>query len=263
MLEFLKKSTFRANDVFFRALNILKKHYISVAGLCFMLFITNVLSTYLALYLGEIVPGFVKVALLLIFVITFFGLQLVLIKRAVLLANNIEHAPLKTYLPSIKQFLNFILGLIIYSILLPLIYLICSLLCMPLLYIGVDMDAILWEINPLLTGLIMMLILIRISFFPFFILEKGFDIVRAFKLSIAFTKGNVVNLLILMFFLAVAYIFQLTFEYLEYSFLARISGILNTFIIIPSVSIVMAIAYVDMIEEYKGSDDPELFKNIL
>lgn len=263
MLEFLKNTTFRANDVFFRALTILKKHYISVAGLCFLLFVTNTLSTYLALYLDDIADNFVKIILLLVFVSVFFGLQLVLIKRAVLLANNIEHAPLKTYLPSVKQFLNFILGLIIYSILLPAIYLICSLLCMPLLYIGVEMDTILWQLNPFLTGVVMMLILIRISFFPFFILEKGFNIFRAFKLSVAFTKGNVINLLVLMLFLAIAYIFQLTFEYLEYPILASISGILNTFIIIPAVSIVMAIAYVDMIKEYKGSDDPELFKYIL
>lgn len=263
MLEFLKSSTFRANDVFFRALTILKKHYISIAGLCFMLFVTNTLSTYLALYLDTLVSDVVKVLLLLVFIVVFFSLQLVLIKRAVLLANNIEHAPFMTYLPSVKQFFNFIFGLLIYSILLPAIYLICSILCMPLLYLGVEMDTILWEINPFLTGLLMMIILIRISFFPFFILEKGFNIIRAFKLSIAFTKGNVVNLMILMLILASTYIFQLTFEYLEYFLLAKISGILNTFIVIPSVSVVMSVAYVDMIREYKGSDDPELFKNIL
>jgi len=133
---------------------------------------------------------------------------------------------------------------------------------MPLLYIGVNMDTILWEINPLLTGIIMMLVLIRISFFPFFILEKGFSIIRAFKWSIAFTKGNMTNLLILMFLLAFAYILQVSFERLEYFNLAKISSILNTFIIIPAVSVVMATAYVDMLKEYKGSDNPELFKNI-
>lgn len=263
MLEFLKNSTFRANDVVFRALNILKKHYVSIAGLCFMLFVTSTLSTFLALYLDDLAGDLVKVLLLLAFIVLFFGLQLVLIKRAVLLANNIEHAPFLDYLPSIKQFLNFILGLIIYSILLPTIYLVCALLCMPLLYVGVEMETILYEINPLLTGITMMLILIRISFFPFFILEKGFNIFKAFKWSIAFTKGNVINLLVLMLILAIAYIFQLTFEYLDYPILAKISGILNTFVIIPSVSVVMAIAYVDMIKEYNGSEEPDFFKSII
>ncbi|ERJ59803.1 hypothetical protein [Sphingobacterium paucimobilis] len=263
MLEFLKESTFKANDVFFRALNILKKHYISVAGLCFLLFVTNNLSAFLAMYLSDITGSAIKVLLLLVFVILFFGLQLVLVKRAILLASNVEHAALMTYIPSPKQFLNFLSGLIIYSLLTSVVYLGCAILCMPLLYMGVQMETILSEINPLLTGIFMMFILIRISFFPFFILEKNHNIFRAARLSIAFTKGNVMNLFMLMLVLASAYILQMTFEYFEYPLFAKISSILNTFIIIPSVSLVMAIAYVDMMKEYKGSDDPELFKNII
>lgn len=263
MLEFLKESTFKANDVFFRALNILRKHYISVAGLCFLLFLTNNLSTFLAMYLSDVTGRVVKVPLLMLFITLFFGLQLVLIKRAILLANNVEHAELKTYIPSVKQFTNFLLGLICYSLLTSIVYLICSIVCMPLLYTGVDMERILWEFNPLLTGVVMMFILIRISFFPFFILDNNYNLFRAGRLSIAFTKGNVFSLLVLMFVLALTYILQLTFEYLDYPLLAKISSILNTFIIIPSVSLVMAVAYVDMMKEYKGSDDPELFKNII
>jgi hypothetical protein len=59
------------------------------------------------------------------------------------------------------------------------------------------------------------------------------------------------------------HILQVTFEYFEYNVLAKISSVLNTFIVIPLVSLVMAIAYVDMLREYKGSDDPALFKNII
>lgn len=263
MLEFLKESTFKANDVFFRALNILKKHYISVAGLCFLLFITSNLSTFLATYLSDITGNFVKVVLLLLFVVLFFGLQLVLIKRAILLAKNVKKADIFTYIPSFKQFVNFLLGLISYSVLTGLVYLLCSIICMPLLYVGVPMDTILLEINPFITGLAMMVILIRISFFPFFILENNYNLFRAGRLSLAFTKGNVTNLLALMAVLASTYVAQLAFEYLDYPILAKLSSLINTFIIIPSVSLVMAIAYVDMVKEYKGSDNPELLKNIL
>ncbi len=263
MLDFLKESTFRANDVFFRALNLLKKHYISVAGLCFMLFVTNNLSTYLALYLSELTGSAVRFVLLLIFVTLFFGLQLVLIKRAILLANNVEKAPLMTYIPSTKQFVHFILGLISYSLITGVVYILCSIVCMPLIYMGVGLDTITYEINPLLTALIMMFILVRISFFPFFIVENSFSFVRSIKLSIAFTKGNTINLLILMAILASTYMGQLFFEYMEYSLLAKAMSAVNTFVIIPSVSLVLAVAYVGMIKEYKGSYDPELLKNIL
>jgi len=263
MLEFLKETTFKANDVFFRALNILKRHYISVAGLCFMLFVTNNLSTFLASYLSDMTGDVVKVILLLIFVVLFFGLQLILIKRGILLAKNIQSIPFMKYIPSVKQFVNFLLGLVSYSVITGVVYLICSIICMPLLYMGVPMEQILMEINPFMTGVVMMFILIRISFFPFFIVDHNYGLWRSCRLSIAFTKGNVVNLLMLMCVLASAYIGQLAFEYLEYPVLAKFASLLNTFIIIPSVSLVLAVAYVDMIREYKGSDDPELFKNII
>lgn len=263
MLEFLKQTTFKANDVFFRALNILKQHYVSVAGLCFLLFVTNNLSTFLASYFSDITGDIVKVVLLLFFVVLFFGLQLVLIRRAILLAKKAEKVPLMKYVPSVKQFVNFLLGLVMYSLITGVVYFICSVICMPLLYMGVPMERILMEINPFMTGLVMMFILIRISFFPFFIVDHNYSLWRSCRLSIAFTKGNVANLLMLMCVLASAYVGQLAFEYLEYPFLAKMASLLNTFIIIPSVSLVLAVAYVDMITEYKGSDDPKLFKNII
>ena len=263
MLEFLKETTFKANDVFFRALNILKHHYISVAGLCFLLFTTSNLSTFLASYLSDITGDVIKVVLLLFFVILFFGLQLVLIKRAILLAKKAEKVSMMSYVPSVKQFVNFLLGLMLYSLITGVVYLICSLICMPLLYMGVDMDRILMEINPFMTGLVMMFILIRISFFPFFIVDHNYTLWRSCRLSVAFTKGNIANLLMLMCVLASAYVGQLAFEYLEYPIMAKMASLFNTFIIIPSVSLVLAVAYVDMMREYKGSDDPVLFKNII
>lgn len=263
MLEFLKDSTFRANDVFLRALNILKKHYFSIAGLCFLLFVTNNLSAYLALYLSDMIGGGFRFLLLIVFVVLFFGLQLVLIKRAILLAKNIQTIELKYYIPSTKQFVHFILGLLSYSLITGLVYILCSIVCMPLLYMGIGMDTISYEINPLLTGIVMMFVLIRISFFPFFVIENNFNVLRSIRLSIAFTRGNTINLLILMALLASTYMGQMFFEYMDYSIFAKIMSALNTFIIIPSVSLVLAVAYVDMIREYKGSDDPELLKNIL
>jgi hypothetical protein len=262
MLEFLKESTFRASDVLLRGLAILKKHYISIAGLCFLLFITYNLSAFLAVYMANSM-NLVKQLMFLLFVVLFFSLQLALIKRAILLAQGIEQTSLMNYIPKTKQFLNFIVGLMLYSVLIGIVYLLCSIVAWPLLYLGVPMETISYEINPFLTGIVMMLILVRISFFPFFILVNNFNIFRACRMSVAFTKGNVANLLVLIFGLAFMHILQVTFEYFEYNVLAKISSVLNTFIVIPLVSLVMAIAYVDMLREYKGSDDPALFKNII
>src|SRR5690606_37705103 len=121
---------------------ILKKHYFSVAGLCFLLFVTNNLSTFLAGYLSDSAWGSVTLPLFMFFVTLFFGLQLVLIKRAILLVQQVEDTPLKNYIPTPKQFFNFLLGLMLYSVLTGVVYLFCSVLVLPLLYLGVPVETI-------------------------------------------------------------------------------------------------------------------------
>lgn len=263
MLSYLKQSTFKANDVFIKAIQILKGHYFSIAGLCFLLFITSNLSSYLAFRLADASGGMLKGVFCFVFVTLFFGIQLILIKRALLLVKGVEHADFKDYIPSAKQFLNFLLGFVLYSFLLGLVYLLAALLSFPVLYLGVNMETLSMEINPFLTGLIMMFVLIRITFFPYFIVDKKYNLFRACRLSIALTRGNMLNLLLLMLVVGMAYLLQVTFEYLGYFILAKICSAINTFIIIPSVSLVMALAYHLMMKDYKGGDDPELLKNII
>lgn len=263
MLQYLKQSTFKANDVFIRAIYILKNHYFSIAGLCFLLFITSSLSSYLAFTLADSNVGVLNGLFCFLFVTLFFGLQLILIKRALLLARGIEHAAFKDYIPSAKQFLNFLMGFILYSFLLGVVYMLSSLLSFPLLYLGADMETVSMEINPILTGIIMIFVLIRITFFPYFIVDKKYSLFRACRLSIALTKGNVINLLLLMLAVGMAYILQASFEYLGYFIVAKVFGAVNTFVIIPSVSVVMAVAYHNMMKDYKGGDNPQLLKNII
>src|SRR5690606_10174806 len=82
MLQYLKQSTFKANDVFMNAISLLKSYYFSIAGLCFLLFITSSLSSYLAFTLADASGDVVKGLLCFVFVTLFFGTQLVLIKRS-------------------------------------------------------------------------------------------------------------------------------------------------------------------------------------
>lgn len=263
MLQYLKESTFKANDVVLRALSLLRNHYISIAGLCFLLFVTSNLSSYLALTLADSQIYAVKALFCFIFLTLFFGTQLVLIKRSLLLARGIEHAAFADYIPSTKQFLNFLMGFILYSFLIGLVYLLSSVITFPLLYLDVDMDTLSLEINPFLTGIIMLFVLIRITFFPYFIVDRKFHLFRSCRLSVALTRGNVTSLLFLFLVIGMAYILQASFEYFGYFIIAKIFSFINTFVIIPSVSLVMAVAYHDMMKDYTGGDDPELLKNII
>ncbi|MBE8721044.1 hypothetical protein [Sphingobacterium pedocola] len=262
MLEFLKESTFKANDVIFRALDILKKHYFSIAGLCFILFVISQLAAYFPVYFLES-NMIAKVALMLLTIILFFGLQLVLIKRAILLSQGVEHSSLMRYIPSTKQFVNFLFGLVLCSLLTGIMTLVSGIICFPLIYLGLDTDFVIFEIVPVLTGIIVTVLLLRITFFPFFILEKNLNFFRAVKLSVAFTKGNFFKIVTLFFFLALTSIISFVLLNLSYNMIALFFMAISIFLIVPLVSLAMAVAYTDMAEEYKGSDDPELFKNIL
>lgn len=263
MLQDLKNSTFKANDVFLRAVSVLRKHYFSIAGLCFLLFITSNLSSYLAFSLQDTLSFSVRALLCLLFLILFFGTQLVLIKRAIFLARGGQHSLLKNYIPTTKQFLSFLSGFVVYSVLLGVVYLLTSALTFPLVYMGISIETMSFEVNPFLTGLIMLFVLMRITFFPYFIVDKEFSLWRSFRMSLALTRGNVMKLFFLVLALGTTYLLQVSCEYFSYFILAKLFSFINTFVVIPSVSIVMAMAYNDMMDEYTGGDDPELLKNII
>jgi len=263
MLQYFKESTFRANEVFLRAIKLLKSHYFSVAGLCFLLFITNNLSSFLAMYLNDSIDSWLKILLLFIFLVLFFNLQLILIRRALNLVYHREGMSVLSYIPTAKHFLSFMVGLLIAIFISVLVACVMYVLCFPLLYIGVSMETVMYEVHPLVTAIISMLIILRTMFFPFFILDKDFRVFKAYRFSIALTKGNFFRLFLVLLIVSSAFLLQLGAEYMGYNILARIFSIINSFVIIPSVSLVLAVVYTDMIKEYQGEDDPQLLKNII
>ncbi len=262
MLDFLKDITFKANDVVLRAVDILMRNYISIAGLCFLLFVTSNLSSFLALYLDSS-NLLVKICLLLLFVGVYFSLQLVLLKKAIFLAKEEKSHGIMDYLPSMPQFCFYILGLLLYSLIAFVVYIVMYVLLFPLLYLGVNMNTVQTEIHPFLTGLIMLFVLIRTTFFPFFILENGFNTFKSYRFSLAMTKGNVLKLLTIIFIVAFTHLLQLGTEYMGYSLVSKILSLINAFVIIPVVSLVMSIVYIDMMKAYKGGSDPSFMDNII
>lgn len=262
MLQFLKERTFKANDVFLRAVSLLGKHYFSIAGLCFLIFLISSTSTQLSLVFEGTSDG-VRFLLMVVFVILYFGLQLVLLKRAVHIVKQAPTIGFKGYIPSAKQFVNYLLGFVFYSVLALIAYLVVYVLCFPLLYLGVSIDTVRFEIHPFVTGVVMLIVVMRTVFYPFFIIEQDCDTWHAYKFSLAMTKGNVISLLFVVLAVSTIHILLLGAEYLGYSAIAAALGIVNAFIIIPLVSLVMSIVYVDMMKDYKGGDDPAVLDNII
>ena len=263
MIQYLKESTFKANEVFLRAVRILRSHYFSIAGLCFLLFVTNNLSSFLAMYFKDSATSTVKVLLLMFFLTLFFSLQLVLIKRALSLVTQHEKFTFMDYFPTTKQFISFIVGLLSAIFISVVVACLVYVLCFPLLYLGISMDRVMFEIHPLLTGIISIYIILRTMFFPFFILDKNFSVFKSYRFSLAMTKDNVLRLILILLIVSLTFLLQLGAEFLGYNILARVLSIVNSFVIIPSVSLVLSIVYSDMIREYKGEEDPEFLKNII
>lgn len=262
MLPFLKESTFRANEVINRSIRVLSSHYISIAGLCLSLFLVSNLSTLLSIYFDGY-ASLVKVGMLLFFVVLYFSLQLVLLKRAIHLVKEEPSIGWMQYIPTFWQFSQYIIGLIVYSVLAGVVYLLMYVLCFPLLYLGIGIDTVRNEIHPLLTGLVMLVVILRTIFYPFFIIEHQWNTFKAYKFSLALTKGNVFRLALIVLAVALTHILMVSSEYFGYVLVAKILSVVNSFVIIPLVSIVMSVVYIDMMKNYAGSDDPSLLDNII
>jgi len=104
--------------------------------------------------------------------------------------------------------------------------------------------------------------LLRISFFPFFIIDKGISVMKSLRWSLAITKGNIIRLFLILLSLAFVSVLNIYCVYMEYSIMAIIFSLINSFLIIPLTSVVYTVAYRDMVQEYKGSEDPSILSNI-
>src|SRR5690606_8585412 len=139
MIQFLKASTFAVNEVISRSWDLLRNHYFSIAGLCFLLFLTSNTSGILAFYFSE-VNTFLSIIMALLFVILYFGAQLTLFKYVIALIDRQDKIRLADTVPTTKELLYFFTGTASIAIFALLFYLIISILAFPLVYAGIDVS---------------------------------------------------------------------------------------------------------------------------
>ncbi|WP_240183031.1 hypothetical protein [Pedobacter jeongneungensis] len=104
---------------------------------------------------------------------------------------------------------------------------------------------------------------LRISFFPFFIIDKNAAPFESIKLSLAITKGNFTKILLLLLVLGGGYLVYLLFNLLHWPFVAFVVNILSSFIIVPLSSVAITVAYRKISGEYKGDEHPDILHNIV
>ncbi|MXV53275.1 hypothetical protein GS399_20100 [Pedobacter sp. HMF7647] len=263
MIDFLKESSFAVNDVLKTAIDLLKKHYISIAGLGLLMFITWNLSEILAGFMGEINWG-INVLMFIFFILFYFGLQLTLFKYILRLLDDKEagNVTIRNSVPTRKQIAFFLIGTLYFIACIILVYALIAVLFFPLIYTGLNMNMII-QVAASLGMLAIIITWIRISFFPFFIIDQNAHPFKSIRFSLAITRGNFTKIFLLLVFFAIFHALSFYFNYQGYSFLSTIISIVNSFLIVPLSGVAIAVAYRQMMAEYRGDEDPDIIHNII
>ncbi|WP_207425627.1 hypothetical protein [Pedobacter sp. SYSU D00535] len=190
----------------------------------------------------------------------FLGLLFVVIR----LWNQIKpfFSMMKDYWPTKTQFRRFLVAFITSMAAFFLIIMLIGALFFPFVLLGMPME----KIVPIALGMgvvLGLIVLIRISFFPFFILDQECNTFRSLRFSLAVTRGNFTRILILMALIVVC---QLVAGYLqakEYYLLSLAISLIYSFIIVPLSSVIIGVAYYQMMSEYTGDEDPDIMDNII
>lgn len=247
MIQFLKESTFAVNDVIRKSWLVLKSNYFSIAGLCLSLFITSNASGVLAFYFQDVNPA-LSYFMAFLFVVAYFGIQLTLFKYIFRLIDRQEKIRLSKTIPTTLEMARFFIAMLVAILLILVSYLIVSVLAWPLIYlfgVGLVVNATI-----VVAAFFTLYLLLRIAFYPFFIIDRNSRAIEAIRLSLALTKGNVVKLLLILAFFAILHLLYIYFNYLGYPLVSTFVSILTSFIVVPLSSVSVAMAYRVMMKRY-------------
>ncbi|TCD08471.1 hypothetical protein EZ449_11525 [Pedobacter frigidisoli] len=275
MINYLKESTFAVNDVIQKAWGITKKHYFSIATLCFLMFITASASSLMAFFIKD-VSKVLSVIMAIVFVFLYFTINLSLFKYIFHLMDDEDNdVKIVDTLPTRQQIIRFLIAtlyfvgciLFIGLILFPVLYILDPVLRY-LVKIGwvesfQTTGVVITQIAVGIAILALFITWLRISFFPFFIIDKNAAPFESIKLSLAITKGNFTKILLLLLVLGGGYLIYLLFNLLHWPFVAFVVNILSSFIIVPLSSVALTVAYRKIAGEYKGDEHPDILHNIV
>lgn len=274
-IEFLKESTFTVNEVIAKAVQLTRRHYFSIATLCFLMFITSNASGLMAFFLKDVNKG-LSTLMALVFVLLYFTINLSLFKYIFHLLDDEEtDVTIVGTLPTRSQIVRFIIGTLYFS----LCIVIAGIFLMPVLYIldpilryvvslgwieGFDYTAnLIITIAVAIAVIVIFIVWIRISFFPFFIIDKNAKPFESIKLSLATTRGNFTKILMLLLVLGGFYFLYLFFSYLKWPIVALIINLFSSFVIVPLSSVALTIVYRKLMSEYKGEEQPDIIHHIV
>ena len=262
MINYLKESTFAVNEVILNAWTLTKKHYLSLATLCFLMFITSNASTLMALFLKDVNRG-LSVMMALLFILLYFTINLSLFKYIFhLLDDEKTDVTIVSTLPTKTQIIRFLIALMYFCLVIVGVYIVVILVAFPFVYLRIKMQTV---INVAVSvGVVAIFITwVRISFFPFFIIDKDSTPFTSIKFSLAITRGNFTKILLLLLVLGAFQLLYLFFSFIQWPIVSFLVNLFSSFIIVPLSSVALTLAYRKMMSEYTGDKDPGILHNIV
>lgn len=261
MIDFLKESTFAVNEVLGKAWTVTRKHYFSIATLCFLMFMTSNASVLMAFFFKD-VSKVLSILMSFMFVLFYFTINLALFKYIFHLLDDEEHdVSIVSTIPTRQQIIRFLVATLYFMLCIVGVYVVVILLAYPFIYI-VNMNVI--TNVAISVGIVAIFITwIRISFFPFFIIDKNLPPFMSIKFSLATTRGNFTKIFMLLLVLGSFYMLCLFFGFIQWPVVAFFTNVLSSFIIVPLSSVALTIAYRKMMSEYNGDEEPDIIHNIV
>jgi len=262
MINFLKESTFTVNEVIGKAWEVTRRHYFSIATLCFLMFITSNASGLMAFLIKDVNLG-LSILMAFFFIMMYFTINLSLLKYIFHLLDDEEHdVSIVSTLPTRQQIIRFVVSMLYFMLVILGVYGVVILVAFPFIYTGIRMQLI--TNVAIAVGIVAIFITwVRISFFPFFIIDKNQPPFGSLKFSLAITKGNFTKILLLLLVLGGFYVLSLCLIGFKLPVIAFFVNILSSFIIVPLSSVALTIAYRKMMSEYEGDDEPDIIHNIV
>ncbi|WP_158795301.1 hypothetical protein [Pedobacter sp. L105] len=262
MINFLKESTFVVNEVIGKAWEVTKRNYFSIATLCFLMFITSNASGLMAFFLKDVNKA-LSALMAFFFVLLYFTINLSMLKYIFHLLDDEEHeVSIVSTLPTRQQIIRFIVGCLYFMLAIVGVYAVVILVAFPFIYTGIRMPVI--TNIAISVGVVAIFITwVRISFFPFFIIDKNQPPFGSLKFSLAITKGNFTKILLLLLVLGGFHVLYLFLSYLQWPVIAFFVNIMSSFLIVPLSSVALTIAYRKMMSEYDGDAEPDIIHNIV
>jgi len=262
MINFLKETTFTVNEVMGKAWDVTKRHYFSIATLCFLMFITSNASGLMAFLIKDVNMA-LSVLMAFFFIMMYFTINLSLLKYIFhLLDDEDNDVSIVSTLPTRQQIIRFMVSMLYFMLVIIGVYSVVIIVAFPFIYTGIPLKMI--TNVAIAVGIVAIFITwVRVSFFPFFIIDKNQPPFGSLKFSLAITKGNFTKILLLLLVLGGFYVLSLCLVAFKLPVIAFCVNILSSFLIVPLSSVALTIAYRKMMSEYDGDAEPDIIHNIV